>query len=88
MKIVYIFPQCICNKYYVCDFRMSLRTICEPLSLASSFKRSKIVEVLFRQKVIKPAGKKKESHRKENTTTKKYEQNNNVHKDFKSPRGK
>ena len=24
MKIVYIFPQCIYNKYYACDFRKSL----------------------------------------------------------------
>ena len=24
MKIVYIFPQCICNKYYACNFTKSL----------------------------------------------------------------
>ena len=50
MKIVYIFPQRIYNKYYTCDLRKYL--LCESLSLLSSFKCSKMLEVLLSQKVM------------------------------------
>ena len=44
IKIVYIFPQCICNIYYACNFTKSLLLLTYGLlSLLPSFKRSKLL---------------------------------------------
>ena len=67
MNIVYIFPQCIYNKYYDYDFRKSL------LLLANHYHYFHYLNVQRCCQFDKTVVKKKERQRKENTTTKKYE---------------